>query len=662
MKKSGRNYRLAAFVLALFGLLALGAGMAYGQAISGNILGTVIDSQGAVVVDAEVTATNTATDVVATAKSNGTGQYRFDNLSAGTYRVTAKAAGFKAISEMVTVELNKTGTRNLTLTPGATTETVEVSGVPPVLDTTSAQIQTTFSSKELGDLPGGGSGSGVINLSLLDAGVATSGGIGVGTGPSISGQRPRNNNFTVEGVDNNSKSVTGPLLQLPNDSVDQFTVLQNQFAAEFGHSSGGQFNQTIKSGTNAFHGRAYEYFENRNLNAIDSQVALSQVSSGLKPFNPRFDDNRFGGQFGGPIIKNKLFFFTNWEYLPVGLVGGASTGCAPTAAGYAALASMPQANITQAQNPNSPYVNIALPISATNLAQFQKAAGTAGAQAPAGDANCPQWAAGFWTTPVNGTSTQIVDPTKGTGPLVQIGDVGYTGAAWNNTLTGVNSVDWNISSKDQLRVRYAYSKYSAIDNSAQISSFFTTFPVINHLFTLSEFHNFTPTLNNEVRLGFNRNYAVYTAGSFSYPGLDSYPSLYVGIGESAGVQLGPDPNAPQGGIQNFYQIVDNISWVKGSHNFKFGAEYREYISPQYFTQRKRGDYEYSTYWLFLTDQTPDYLAERSVGNVTYYGNQNMFYGFAQDDWHILKNFSINLGLRYEFTQVPLCLLYTSRCV
>jgi hypothetical protein len=142
-------------------------------------------------------------------------------------------------------------------------------------------------------------------------------------------------------------------------------------------------------------------------------------------------------------------------------------------------------------------------------------------------------------------------------------------------------------------------------------------------------------------------------GGFSYPGLDSFPNLLVGIFEGNGVQLGADPNAPQFGTQNFYQLVDNISWAKGNHNFKFGAEYREYISPQGFTQRKRGDYDYTTFWQYFTDQVPDYLAERSIGSVTYYGNQNMFYGYANDDWHIAKNFSINLGLRYEFTQVPL---------
>ncbi len=210
------------------------------------------------------------------------------------------------------MELNKATTANITTSVAGTSTTVEVSETAVTIDSTTPTISTTFNSKEISDLPSTSTGSGVLNLSLLDAGVASSGGVGAGSGPSVGGQRPRNNNFTVEGVDNNSLSVTGPLIQLPNDAVDSFTVMQNQFSAEFGHSSGGQFNQTIKSGTNQFHGKAYEYFQNRNLNAIDSLLRAAQGYQNVS--NPRYDNNRFGGQVGGPIIKNKLFFFTNWEY------------------------------------------------------------------------------------------------------------------------------------------------------------------------------------------------------------------------------------------------------------------------------------------------------------------------------------------------------------
>ncbi len=618
MKKSVQNVlKRYGFLFALMSLIGLCAAGAFGQAIDGNIIGTVIDSQGAAVVGAEITVTSLATNVSIAAKSGITGEYRFDHLLGGTYRIAVKVAGFKSVAEMVDIELNKTVTRNITLAPGAASETIEVSGIPPVLDTTTAQLQNTYQTKQLEDLPIVSGGSGVINLALLDAGVATAGGIGLGTGPSVSGQRPRNNNFTVEGVDNNNKSVTGPLLQIPNDAVDQFTVLQSQFSPEFGHSSGGQFNQTIKSGTNKVHGRLYEYFQNRNLNAQDSQVALSQVGQGLSPFNTRYDNNRFGGQVGGPIFKNKLFFFTNWEYNPSGAVIS-STACGPTAAGYAMLAA------DSAVNQN-------------NVTQFQKYVGAALKQAATdgSDPNC------LGTSPI------------GSNTAVPIGDIGFSGASYSNFFTGVSSIDWNISDKDQFRGRYAYEKTNANDIFGQIPAFYTVVPQRFHILTLSEYHNFSTYLNNELRLGFNRYFNDYPAGNFSFTGLDAYPNLIVGFGEGNGVQLGPDPNAPQFGSQDFYQVVDNISWIKGDHNFKFGAEYRYYISPQGFTQRVRGDYDYTSFDGYFTDQVPDYTAERSIGNLTYYGNQKMFYGYANDDWHIRKNFSLNVGLRYEFTQVPL---------
>ena len=617
-----RILRSVGFAFALISMLAFGAVVALGQAIDGNIVGTVTDATGAAVVGADVTATNIGTNVSANTKSGGSGEYRFEHLLAGTYRISVKMTGFKTVSENVIVELNKTGTRNITLTPGAATETVEVSGTPPTIDTTTAQLQNTFDNKVVSESPMAGTGSGVINLSLLDAGVATSGGIGLGTGPSVSGQRPRNNNFTVEGVDNNNKGVTGPLLQLPNDSVDQFTVLQNQFSAEFGHSSGGQFNQTIKSGTNNFHGRVYEYFQNRNLNAIDSQLALSENSNNLPVSNTPFDNNRYGGQIGGPIIKNKLFFFTNWEYNTIRSYSF-STGCVPTAAGYAALAGDTL-------------------VDQTLVTQFQSGAGTALAPAGggAGDANCP--------------GSTSIDSQAGAGALtVDIGDIGYAGGYHNNTLTGATSMDWNISDKDQVRGRYVYEKNDQTDIAAQIPTFWTNLPQRYHLFTLSEYHNFSPNLTNEVRAGFNRFSQYFVDGGFTFPGLGSYPNLIVGFFEGNGVQLGPDPNAPQFAVQNFYQLVDNVSWIKGNHNFKFGGQYSWYISPQGFTQRKRGDYDYTSYNGYFTDQVPDYLAERSMGNVTYYGNQKFLYWWANDDWKIKKNFTLNLGLRYEYTQVPL---------
>src|SRR5580658_6585719 len=252
-------------------LLGIATVTGFAQLVSGNLTGTVYDASGAIVPGATVVAHNDATGVENTTKTTSAGEYRIVDLPPGTYTVTVAAAGFlKSELKSVEVQLNVTATNNFSLQLGTSAQTVEVSASAVAIDTTTSQLQNTFTTQQMMDLPTASSGSGIINLSLLAPGVGTSGGVGVGTGPSVGGQRPRNNNFTIEGVDNNNKSVTGPLVMVPNDAVAEFSLLQNQFSPEFGHSSGGQFNTVVKSGTNSYHGLAYVYNENRNYDALDS--------------------------------------------------------------------------------------------------------------------------------------------------------------------------------------------------------------------------------------------------------------------------------------------------------------------------------------------------------------------------------------------------------
>jgi Carboxypeptidase regulatory-like domain len=618
--------RFAVFLLALSALMILTAAIAFGQAISGSVVGTVVDPSDAAVVNADVTATNIDTGVVSSTKTNSTGAYRFENLPVGNYRIAVSAKGFRQVAAQIEVHLNQTGTANLRVTPGMASETVEVSGTMPVLDTTTAQLQATYESQILEDLPitnlgvntssgAAGQNLGVLNLSLLDAGVASTGGLGAGSGPSVGGQRPRNNNFTVEGVDNNNKGVTGPLIYIPPDAVASFTVLQNQFNAEFGHSSGGQFNQVVKSGTNSFHGEAYEYLQNRNLNAVDQSLANQGIFK-----NPRFDSNRFGGQFGGPVVKNKLFFFVNYEYNPIGLAAlpGAPI-LAPTAAGYATMLANPQ-------------------VSASNVQGLQK---YAVAPSPCGPGDVAAGVCPGLTLPVAGSQ-------------VQIGVLPNTPGYFINYKALTTSMDYNISNTDQIRGRYIYNKETQLDTGltgVTLPAFFTPLIQPYHLVNLSEYHTFSPTISNEFRVGFNRFSQTFTVPSFKFQGLDAFPNLT--IDNLGGINVGPDPNAPQFAIQNFYQVVDNITWVKGSHTLKFGFEANKYITPQKFIQRSRGDYEWTTLEGFATDSIPDgAIAERSFGNVGYSGDQYGIYWYVNDIWKIRSNLSLNLGVRYEFNQVP----------
>jgi hypothetical protein len=285
------------------------------QATSGDLVGVVTDSSGGTVPGAQVEAVEESAGIRAVQQTEGNGQYRFSNLHIGKYDLTVTAAGFNAASiKGVAIELNKTATQNLLLSVRKLSQRVEVVEATENIDTSTAQIQTNFNSKLAADLPSASLPTGgVLNLSLLSAGVANAGGVGVGEGPSVGGQRPYNNNFTVEGIDNNEKTTTGALIFVPNDAVSEFTLMQNQYSAEFGHSSGGQFNTNIKSGTNQVHGALYDYVSNRNFNAIDQSVANSGI---LK--NPRFDQNRLGLSVGGPFKKDKLFYYFLFEYNPTG--------------------------------------------------------------------------------------------------------------------------------------------------------------------------------------------------------------------------------------------------------------------------------------------------------------------------------------------------------
>jgi hypothetical protein len=619
--------KAAALWITLIALIAVNSIGAYGQAISGNLVGTVIDSSDAVVANASVEAMKIDTGVVTTASTSNTGAYRFENLPVGTYRIVVKNSGFKTAIQQVDVVLNQTGTLNFTLALGATSETVEVSGVATTIDTTSAQLQTNYDarfSRDLGLTATGGTGAGVLNLSLLSPGVTQSSSLGLGVGPSVGGQRPYNNNFTVEGVDNNNKAVTGNLITVPNDAVENFSLLANQFDSEFGHSSGGQFNTTIRSGTNSFHGSLYEYFRNRNLNAVDNAFVLQGLTS-----NPRFDSNRYGGTFGGPIIKNKLFFFTNFERQGISLTATAGGQVlTPTAAGLAAVMTDPNVN-------------------SNNVGVFQKYVPLA--STPAGGGCIPF----NGQTSTGTTFSSFSAPANGTcaAGTIETGPVTVANPAFQNFTNYVQSVDYSISSRDQLRGRYIYNKLDKVDQAANLSAFYTITPSRFHLFTLGEYHTFSPSVINEFRIGFNRYFNQLPAGNFTYPGLDAFPNLILLDLGGNGLQIGPDSQAPQFTIQNLYQGVDNVSWTKGAHTLKFGGEYRWYISPQSFTQRQRGDYNYNSTQLFLEDFSPDNFGERSAGSVTYYGNQKAVYWYANDTWKVNNHLTLNLGLRYEYTTV-----------
>ena len=610
MKATHPNFRSAVWLVVASLLFAT---MLFSQTTDSIVVGTVTDSSGAAVPGAAITAISKTTGVKYTSVTNASGDYRLNSVPIGPYDISATAKGFAtATVGNVVLQLNHTASVNLTLPVGTVSTTVEVTESSAPIDMSTAQLQTAFDSRAAIDVPTASfsktiNGAGIYNLSLLGAGVASSGGVGQGTGPSIAGQRPENNSFNIDGVMNDAHYVTGPLMYVSNDSIAEFNLVQNQFSAEYGGASGGVFNSVMKTGGNSFHGSVYDYMQNRKLNALDAQ----QVQAGLTS-QPRFDDNRLGATIGGPIRKNKLFFFGNMEYNPLGQTGTpAQTVSAPTAAGYTIL-------------------NGLSGISKVNLGVFQQYVPAAATQ--------------------NGTLTVL-------GKAIPIGDLSFASPNYTNSYNAVVAIDYNMSAKDQIRLRGVYNNSAGLDANAQLPTFFQPSPTISKSMSISEFHNFSPTTENELQLSFTRNFNSIQAGSFKFPGLDQFPNLSF---DDISLQLGPDPNTPSGQIENDAQVQESVTKSWGHHTFKMGFQLTDTILTGYFVQRARGDYDYASVEEYLLDKQPSGSAlagvsgERSLGsaNGTPFGFMQTA-GFFNDDFRVRPNLTLNLGLRYEYVTVPI---------
>jgi len=578
------------------------------QSVDGSLSGLVSDPSGARVPAAQVTAVNQATGVQYSTASNGEGEYRIEHMPVGEYETKASLAGFASLPiSKVTVELDRITTQNLGLALANSTTTIVTVEANASLDQANSQLQTNYETAQIIDIPVAAYGSGVINLSLLGAGVGSSGGLGTGIGPSVGGQRPSANRFFVEGADNNSYFSPGPVGYISNEAVAEFTVLQNNYGPEFGGGPGGIFNTIVKTGGNQLHGSLYEYNQNRDLNAIDAMY-IRQNPKLTSP--PRFDNNRLGATIGGPILKNKLFYFGNFEYNPVGeAYVPPQTVSSPTAAGYATLNGLGG-------------------LSKTNLGVLEQ-------YLPA----APQ-----------ATSSVTV-----AGASIPIGPVSITSPVYSNAYRGVGSLDWDASGNDRLRLRYMYSGASGIDtSSATLPSFFVTRPSDTHLVSLSEYHSFSPSTLNDLRVGYSHFDSRETSSSLKFPGLDAFPEIAI---EQLALFAGPSATVPNGTLQDEFQASDMISRLAGKHALKAGYDFHDIIQTTSFVSYAAGLYEYSTLGLFLQDTSPDLFGEKFLGTTgSVIGG--MPAGFLQnaayfnDDYRVRPNLTLNLGVRYEFVTVP----------
>jgi len=466
------------------------------------------------------------------------------------------------------------------------------------IQTTSSALNNTFDSNAV-QLP---SASGTLNGSPLNLAVmapnvvAQPGGV-TGIGGSVGGTRPRDNNFTVDGVDDNNLGVTGNNSTVIPDAVAEFNLTTNLFSAEYGHSAGGQFSLVTKTGTNSWHGSGEWYNQNKNYNSIDN-LTKNAIAAKTIPGQPDFDNNRFGGTMGGPILRNKFFVFGAYEYTKLHGQGTPTALIQPTAAGLTTL---------QGLAVNSAVKNI--------LNNFPVA--------PQND---------LGTVAVNGQNIPI-------GNLIIISPVGQKehDAQVNTDYT------WG---RHQIGGRFLFNQASFVFPVNSTQELFNQAQLLhNRKIAVNDVWTINSRLVNDLRLQYSFYYLANVNPCTACPS-------DVTIGDLGFNTIGPGDNQNQ--KQNTYQVADTFSWAQGKHTLKFGAQYNHFIYPQFFLARSNGDYWYDTLQEFIRDQQSNQLGRtlRNAGTGSFLGTQSAFYVFGQDDYKLSRRLTLNLGVRYEYWTNP----------
>jgi carboxypeptidase family protein/TonB-dependent receptor-like protein len=589
--------------------------VAQGQRLDGTLRVAVTDKTGASVEDAKVTVTNETTNVTTTATSSSAGTYVFPNLLVGSYRVTVEKEGFKKyISKGVTVESNQVIDSAAQLEIGDVSAVVEVAAGAELVKTSSSELGATFSGRVVNELPVNTLGGDVKEFAVYAPGTTTQQGGVLGSGGSIGGNRPRFNGFSIDGADDNRLDVNGPTQPVIQESIAEFTLLTNQFSSEYGHSAGGQFNIVTKSGTNNWHGAGWWYNRNRNYDAPDNQQK-ALLQAGTISDLPRFDYNRAGADVGGPILRNKLFIYGAYEFQNEGLASQGASVTMPTAAGMAQLTAM---------SADSAVADI--------LKQFPLA------PASNGLAHCS-----------TGAADKQPQLACVNGQAIDVGNFSSLAPDFNNQHDFTVNADLSLG-KHQLRGRVLYDRFRApLVNQVQPQSQFTGVQGNDgRKVIFTDAWSITSSVINDFRASYSRLNGPNIAPPAAFA---NFPNVEI---DEFGSNVGPQSLAPQSYVQNIYQLVDNVTYIRGKHTFKFGIEGRNYIAPTNDLPRARGEWDYKTLNELLNDFVPTGAngALRGAGTGTTADNYHAAYWFVQDDWKLLPHLTLNLGLRYEYVGVP----------
>jgi hypothetical protein len=632
LRKDSKKIGVNLFTFVALVLVLLTSIRVYAQVSGATMTGTVSDVSGAVVPNAQLSIQNVATGEVRAVTTDAVGLYTAPNLLPGKYQVTVTAPGFSTeVRPSITLTVGAQQVLNITMKVGQVSEKVQVTGEAPAVQLATSVISGFVSQTAVVDLPL--NGRDWTSLATLQPGVISVASIqanpgnkdrstrGFGVEMAISGSRPQQNNYRIDGISINDYANGGPGSvegsTLGVDAVQEFSVLTSNYSAEYGRTSGGVVNAITKSGTNQLHGDAYEFLRN---SALDARNYFDGAMI------PPFRRNQFGGSLGGRIWKDHTFFFADYEGLRQNQSLSTPVFVPSQAVRNGILCSIPQPGVCSTQRVTGAFN----PDPATRIDK----------------AVLPFL--GLWALPNEG--------------LVGNGDTGiyvFTTAHITSENFGTARLDHRFSDKDSVFGSYQYDAATATqpDPANEVLVGNTTG---RRYVALEETHIFNPRLVNSARFGFNRSFHT-SAGAKAINPLSANSALGTNPGADnpeidvpgvVAIQVGLNQEERQNFFQNSFQGYDDVFLSKGIHSLKFGFAV-ERIQMNEYDPAPADVFPFGTLLNFLTNRPDTFSAPLpSVPFLRFGFRTSSFGGYAQDDVRLRPNLTVNLGLRYEMSTVP----------
>ena len=696
-------------ILAVLFLTAIGVTSLRAQVDTGSITGTVTDPSGAVVSGAKVTLTNEGTGTSLSTTTGADGVYEFSPVRIGSYKLDLSAGGFKKeIQTHVVVDVSARVPANFKLQPGAVSETVEVTSAAPVLQSQDASVGQVIDQRSVNDLPL--NGRNFTFLAQLAAGVNTPqadtrGNAGSGAF-TANGNRPAQNNYMLDGIDNNSDTVdflngTNFVVLPPVDAIQEFKVQTSDFSAEYGRSGAAVLNATIKSGTNQFHGAAWEFFRNDKLDAPDYFEDAGHVPKG------ELRQNQFGGMIGGPVLTNKIFFFADYEGLRR-IQGTILTGSVPTAAerssGYTDFTDLialqsSSGTLTDQLGRTMPYGTILDPATTRETTPGSKVF----VRDPFG--TCPASTTNFTLAACNLNMIPVGRLDPNAIKLLNLypnptGSGLFSNFANSPKLDEHSNafdarLDLNANDKNQLFFRFSYKDdpqlipaiFGGIADGGAFQQGNQT--ALAQQSALAYTHVFSPNLVNVARAGLNYLHTTRVSpealNSTDIPSTFGIPDIPQGhengglpaFGINGLTTLGSNAFLPSDEVSSTFQLTDDLTKIYGKHTFKMGFEWQHVKFSTLQPPWSRGEFDYNGNYTEIPSGVPSGdqgntgraaflltpVPAQNGGSVNYVGgstniyasnisltdNGKNYYGtYFNDDWKVNSKLTVNLGLRWDF--------------